>query len=125
MLGLFTQEYTGHVTIWPIPSVKDYLNILTNPTDDDIQRCIKKSEVRTFRKINMLKSIMVIEKAFDGCYQQLREKLQFQDLRFTVALHGQAEDITIRESLLISGTSLIPDTRRYFERTQHTSEDIE
>ncbi|CAG9319591.1 unnamed protein product [Blepharisma stoltei] len=123
-LGIFTQEYRGHVTIWPVPSIKDYLNILSNPTDDDIQRSIRKSEIRTFPKINMLQSIMAIEKTFDSCYQQIRAKLRFKDLRFTVALHGQAEDFTIRESPLIPGTSLMPDSRYYFEHHLNLYEDI-
>jgi len=41
-LGIFTQEYRGHVTIWPVPAVKDYLNILSNPTDESILKNIKK-----------------------------------------------------------------------------------
>lgn len=80
VLGIFTQEYRGHVTIWPVPSVKDYINILSNPSEDDIQRCIRKGQNRTFPKINMLKSIVAIENDFDTCCMQLKQRLQESDI---------------------------------------------
>ena len=76
VLGIFTQEYRGHVTIWPVPSVKDYINILSNPSEDDIQRCIRKGLNRTFPKINMLKSIMAIESDFDHCCTQIKQRVK-------------------------------------------------
>ena len=76
VLGIFTQEYRGHVTIWPVPSFKDYINILSNPSEDDIQRCIRKGLSRTFPKINMLKSIMAIERDFDHCCMKLKQTIR-------------------------------------------------
>ena len=76
VLGIFTQEYRGHVTIWPVPSVKDYINILSNPSEDDIQRCIRKGMSRTFPKINMLKSIMAIETDFDHCCIEIKQRIK-------------------------------------------------
>ena len=76
VLGIFTQEYRGHVTIWPVPSVRDYINIISNPSEDDIQRCIKKGQNRTFPKINMLKSIMAIEVDFDDCCSLLKKNIK-------------------------------------------------
>jgi len=80
-LGIFTQEYRGHVTIWPVPSIKDYLNILSNFTDESIQQCIKKGQQRTFPKINMLKSILAIEKTFDSCYQEIKDTMQGRKIK--------------------------------------------
>lgn len=75
VFGIFTQEYRGHVTIWPVPSVRDYINILSNPSVEDIERCIRKGQNRTFSKINMLKSIMAIEAEFDQCCKELKQRL--------------------------------------------------
>ena len=79
ILGIFTQEYRGHVTIWPVPSVRDYINILSNPSEDDIQRCIRRGQNRTFSKINMMKSIMAIEAEFDDCCKELKKRLKRSD----------------------------------------------
>jgi hypothetical protein len=48
MLGLFAQDYTGHVTITPVPQFTDYLKILTNPSKEMIDYCTKHSSKRTF-----------------------------------------------------------------------------
>lgn len=94
-LGIFTQEYRGHVTIWPVPAIKDYLNILSNPSDDDIQKCIKKGNIRTFPKINMLKSIMVIEKTFESCCEELKEILKVKESKWSVTVDGYSEDFPV------------------------------
>lgn len=31
--NLATQAYVGNITIWPVPSISNYLRILENPTD--------------------------------------------------------------------------------------------
>ncbi len=31
-LNLFTQSYVGNITIWPVPSVSNYLRMMENPT---------------------------------------------------------------------------------------------
>ena len=31
--NLATQSYVGNITIWPVPSISNYLRILENPTD--------------------------------------------------------------------------------------------
>jgi len=82
-LEIFTQEYRGHVTIWPVPSLRDFKNILTNPSEDDIQRCITVSNRRTFPKMNLLKSILGIEKTLDLCYSQLKLGMMRRSLQVT------------------------------------------
>jgi len=86
VLNIFTQEYRGTVTVWPIPSIKDYLNILQNPSDEDIQRCISKGMHRTFPKMNMLNSILLIEKCFEDCYLQLCEEME--PTKRTMTIYG-------------------------------------
>lgn len=95
-LGVFTQDYRGHCTIWPVPSFKDYANILSNPSEDDIVRCIQGGMLRTFPKMKMLKSILGIEKTFDYCYRELKKQLQLGSLRIAIPV-DQEEDMDIRK----------------------------
>jgi predicted acylesterase/phospholipase RssA len=96
-LEMFTQEYRGHVTIWPVPSLKDYKNILSNPSDEDIQRCIRESNQRTFPKMNMLKGILTIEKTFDLCYSQLKLGLVKRSLQMTdPAMVSRVDSVALR-----------------------------
>lgn len=95
VLGIFTQEYRGHVTIWPIPHIRDYVNIISNPTQDDIQRCIKKGQNRTFPKIGMLKSIMAIEADFDFCCSELKSRLSNCDISPKGSVDEETDDNTI------------------------------
>jgi predicted acylesterase/phospholipase RssA len=46
--NLITQEYRGHVTIFPIPKLADYLKIFTNPSKEHIDYCTQHSSKRTF-----------------------------------------------------------------------------
>ena len=63
------------MTIWPVPSVKDYLNILSNPTNDDIKRTTKKGMIRTFPKLAKVRTIYCVEKTFNECYEELKREL--------------------------------------------------
>ena len=35
-LNLFTQSYVGNITIWPVPSIANYLRIMENPVHFDV-----------------------------------------------------------------------------------------
>jgi TAG lipase / steryl ester hydrolase / phospholipase A2 / LPA acyltransferase len=96
ILGILTQEYRGHVTIWPIPSIRDYINILSNPSEEDIQRCVRKGLIRTFPKFNLLKSIMAIENELENCCSSLKQ---------TIKTHLKPQDL---EEYLINDSNLSP-----------------
>jgi len=38
--NLITQQYSGHVTIWPDFTLTELINILDNPTTDLLRHCI-------------------------------------------------------------------------------------
>lgn len=85
LLGIFTQEYRGHVTIWPVPSLRDYINIINNPTAAGVQRCVAAGKKRVYPKVTMLKSILEVEQTFDECYQKLKKHVKYtieDDLEF-------------------------------------------
>lgn len=50
-LNIITQDYRGHVTIFPIPKATDYLEILTNPSKEKITYCLSHASKRTFSSI--------------------------------------------------------------------------
>ena len=48
ILNLVTQDYRGHVTLFPVPRLVDYLKALDNPSKDTMAYCAKHSSNRTF-----------------------------------------------------------------------------
>ena len=46
--NLITQDYRGHVTIFPVPKLTDYIKMFSNPSKEHIAYCIKHSSKRTF-----------------------------------------------------------------------------
>jgi predicted acylesterase/phospholipase RssA len=47
-MNIITQDYRGHVTIFPVPNLSDYLKVLANPSKEDIAYCTLHSSRRTF-----------------------------------------------------------------------------
>mgnify|MGYP003688182787 CR=1 FL=1 len=46
---IFTQSYVGNITIWPVPSLSNYLRIMENPTDFGmILNFVEDGKSRTF-----------------------------------------------------------------------------
>jgi predicted acylesterase/phospholipase RssA len=76
--NLITQEYSGNVTIWPIPTLRDYLNILNNPSHQSLQKGLILGARRTYHKINHIHSTLMIEKSLDWNYRAI--KLQNQKI---------------------------------------------
>jgi predicted acylesterase/phospholipase RssA len=48
VLNMFTQDYKGHVTIFPVPKLSDFFKVFSNPTIETIRYCIEHSSKRTF-----------------------------------------------------------------------------
>jgi hypothetical protein len=50
-LNIVYQNYTGDITVWPIPKMMDYLNLITyihSPNDELIQKYIGLGEERVY-----------------------------------------------------------------------------
>jgi len=71
-INLITQEYSGNVTIWPVPTVKDYLNILSNPTIQSLERGLLLGSRRTYSKISHIYATLIVEKAIDLNYRAIK-----------------------------------------------------
>ena len=48
IFNLVTQKYTGNVTIWPIPSFSEFINILEMPTTDSFRKGLLIGSRRTY-----------------------------------------------------------------------------
>lgn len=60
--GFATQIYKGHVTISPQVRFSDYINILRNPYPEYIIEACRLSELNTYPKIRLIRSIYEIER---------------------------------------------------------------
>lgn len=96
--NLITQQYSGHVTIFPKTSINDYLTILDNPKVEFIRKGLVDGSRRTypsnfftnikkvlntiFLEVNHIAAILVVEKALEKNYLFVRttsEKKIFLD----------------------------------------------
>jgi len=73
--SLFTQKYTGDVTIVPDVVIKDYTGILSNPSYRYILRCADISEQSTWKHISRLQGLCAVEFTIDECLTHLRSQL--------------------------------------------------
>jgi len=83
-LNLFTQSYVGNITIWPVPSVSNYLRIMENPVHFDvILNFVEDGRSRTYPsnfccilEICEIKGSLFMEKQLETCYKNVK-KLSF------------------------------------------------
>ena len=73
-LRLFKQQYHGDVTIYPVPSLKDFLKVLKNPTKEMIEECTIQSERITYSEIHKIESLTKVEYTLDRLYYKLKYK---------------------------------------------------
>eukprot|EP01083_Nonionella_stella_P091769 256632_1 len=83
MNNLFTQKYTGDVTIVPDIPATDYLRILSNPSLKYVNHCDHVSRKSTFKHISRLQGLCATEFTIDQCLKHLRSQL----VSHTVDIH--------------------------------------
>lgn len=71
---LFKQQYHGDVTICPVPTIKDYLKVLKNPTKEMIDDCCAHSLRQTYPKMNKIEGLLKIEVLLEKLYFKLKYK---------------------------------------------------
>jgi len=60
--AVFLQRFEGTVTVWPQTRLKDWLNILEDPSREDISRMIEGGQRVTWPKIRMIENRLRIER---------------------------------------------------------------
>jgi hypothetical protein len=72
-VNLALQEYEGHITILPIPTFKDYLNVLGYPDSHGVLMHFATEGARkVYGKIQIIKSYFLFEKTLDDSFKSLR-----------------------------------------------------
>jgi len=77
--SLFTQKYTGDVTMVPDIPISDYFRILSNPSLAYIQQCSDLSERATYKHVSRLQGLCATEFTIDQCLILLRSQLVIGD----------------------------------------------
>ncbi len=72
--AITTQRYSGDVTIFPKQPPKKLLQVMSNPTDADIQRFIEEGERRTWPQIERIRNSTVISRTFESCLQRMKDR---------------------------------------------------
>lgn len=83
--NLITQQYSGHVTIWPLVTVQDYVHILDNPSTELLRNCIINGSRRVYPsnkkaylnliiiiEVNRITANLVVERALERNYLKAR-----------------------------------------------------
>lgn len=104
ILGLVTQNYKGTVTITPNAKFTDYIKLLRNPTPDFIKESTRYSELNTYNKVSLIRSVYEIEREINDCFQSLQ---QFTVLDDEVG-SKVSYDFTLHETQPTSNTLLPP-----------------
>jgi hypothetical protein len=68
---LITQQYGGHVTIWPLPALYDFLHLLDEPTHQRLRYCLVRGATRVYHRMNHIASVLVIERALEKHYHKV------------------------------------------------------
>ncbi|KAF8935917.1 hypothetical protein BGZ47_009735 [Haplosporangium gracile] len=72
---IWLQKFDGHVTILPKAGLSDWLQLLTDPSEDRMKHCLTVGEKQTFPKLHMIANRMKIEQMITLCRTEIKEKL--------------------------------------------------
>ncbi|EFA81484.1 hypothetical protein PPL_05472 [Heterostelium album PN500] len=103
---LLTQKYSGDITVVPDVELKDYANIISNPTDDMMRNYIKKGKSSTWSKIAILKNHCRIELTLDSIVSDLRDRLYKSD-------NTQQKHKFIRDDLITYSPMILHTNNNY------------
>ena len=76
VIGLINQTYKGNVTISPQVRISDYWNLLRNPTPTYIKQACRYSELNTYNKMALIKSVYEIEREISDLYQSVQHSIR-------------------------------------------------
>lgn len=128
-LNIWLQRFTGSITIWPRNRFKDFLNILLDPSRDQLEQMMLKGQRSMWPKILFLNNRMGIERAIERGRKEV--KLSTRVIN-SAAIHREGtvsdfqfhaveyEDSDIEEDGGIEWPSA--DEQSYFEDTDTDSE---
>ncbi|KAL4429942.1 hypothetical protein ABPG74_000308 [Tetrahymena malaccensis] len=69
------QNYEGDITVWPVPKLKDYLNLLKNPTSQEFIEPYTAAGARmTYGKIPHIEILTKFERVIEENYQNIKQQ---------------------------------------------------
>ena len=75
-LKLFTQDFRGNVTIFPVPvNLLEFSKLVSNPTKESIKKCKVYGGRKTYPKICRIENLVKIENAIDKYYRKIKTKV--------------------------------------------------
>ena len=75
-LKLFTQEFRGNVTIFPVPiNLIEFSKLISNPTKESIEKCKVYGGRKTYPKICKIENLVKIENAIEKYYRRINKKV--------------------------------------------------
>ncbi|KAG0286740.1 hypothetical protein BGZ96_009207 [Linnemannia gamsii] len=72
---IWLQKFDGHVTILPKSGPSDWLQLLTDPSEDRMRHCLTVGEKQTFPKLHMIANRLKIEQMIAHCRTVVKSKL--------------------------------------------------
>jgi len=97
---IFTQQYSGNVTIWPTPTLTDLIHVLDHPNHRTLKRGGILGARGAYFKLNQVKAVLGIERALNKAYAWVR---QSRDLSRAVSADYLTEEIEPQKFLNNSG----------------------
>jgi len=75
VVPIINQKYEGDITIVPKFDIKDYLSLLSNPSQNTILDCLSKGEKATWPKLSRIRNQLKIELTLERCVLELRKQM--------------------------------------------------
>ncbi|KAG0312849.1 hypothetical protein BGZ97_010786 [Linnemannia gamsii] len=97
---IWLQKFDGHVTILPKSGLSDWLQLLTDPSEDRMRHCLTVGEKQTFPKLHMIANRLKIEQMIAHCRKTVKSKLDRK------AHNGRS----LRDSGMFGGSLLSEDS---------------
>jgi len=114
---IFTQQYSGHVTIWPTPTLTDLIHVLDHPNHRTLKRGGILGARGAYFKLNQVKAVLGIERALNKAYAWVR---QSRELSRAVSADYLLEEGEPQRTLNNSGGCSIIGSDRDSEEVQES-----
>lgn len=74
--GIWLQQFSGTITIWPKTRLSDYFHILSDPTPERLARMIRAGQRATFPKLLFLENRLKVERLIEEGLQSNSEDME-------------------------------------------------
>ena len=99
--GIWLQQFTGTITIWPKTRLSDYYYILSDPTPERLARMIRVGQQATFPKLLFLENRLKVERLIEEGLQSSGEDIEADvEVKWgNESLHLRGHKVGVRSAL--------------------------